>query len=69
MAVPCSCLEKRQSIEKLALSNLTEVFRQKTINSFNADKEWQIKAKNEVLRYINDFLKELETKKVKKRGE
>ena len=57
VAVPCSCLEKRQSIEKLALSNLTEVFRQKTINSFNADKEWQIKAKNEVLRYINDFLK------------
>lgn len=57
VAVPCSCLEKRQSIEKLALSGLTEVFRQKTINSFNADKEWQIKAKNEVLRYINDFLK------------
>lgn len=57
VAVPCSCLEKRQSIEKLALSNLTEVFRQKTINSFKADKEWQIKAKNEVLRYINDFLK------------
>ena len=57
VAVPCECLEKKQSIEKLALSNLTEVFRQKTINSFNADKEWQIKAKNEVLRYINDFLK------------
>lgn len=57
VAVACSCLEKRQSIEKLALSNLTEVFRQKTINSFKADKEWQIKAKNEVLRYINDFLK------------
>lgn len=57
VAVPCSCLEKRQSIEKLALSGLTEVFRQKTINSFKADKEWQIKAKNEVIRYINDFLK------------
>lgn len=57
VAVPCSCLEKRQSIEKLALSGLTEVFRQKTINSFNADKEWQIKAKNDVIRYIDDFLK------------
>ena len=57
MAVPCSCLEKRQSIEKLALSGLTEVFRQKTINSFKTNKEWQIKAKNEVIRYINDFLK------------
>lgn len=57
VAVPCSCLEKRQSIEKLTLSGLTEVFRQKTINSFNADKEWQIKAKNDVIRYINDFLK------------
>lgn len=57
VAVPCSCLEKRQSIEKLALSNLTDVFKQKTINSFKTNKEWQIKAKNEVLRYINDFLK------------
>ncbi len=57
VAVPCSCLEKRQSIEKLTLSGLTEVFRQKTINSFNADKEWQIKAKNDVIRYIDDFLK------------
>lgn len=57
VAVPCSCLQKRQSIEKLTLSGLTEVFRQKTINSFNADKEWQIKAKNDVIRYIDDFLK------------
>lgn len=57
VAVPCECLEKKQSIEKLALSNLTEVFRQKTINSFKADKEWQIKAKNDVIRYIDDFLK------------
>lgn len=55
VAVPCSCLEKRQSIEKLTLSGLTEVFRQKTINSFNADKEWQIKAKMKVLEYVNNF--------------
>ena len=38
VAVPCSCLEKRQSIEKLALSNLTDVFKQKTINSFKTNK-------------------------------
>ena len=57
VAVPCSCLEKRQSIEKMERSGLSEVFRQKTINSFIDDKEWQIKAKNEVIRYINDFLK------------
>lgn len=57
VAVACSCLEKRQSIEKMERSGLSEVFRQKTINSFKADKEWQIKAKNDVMRYVDDFLK------------
>ena len=57
VAVPCKCLSKKQSTEKLKISGLTEVFKQKTINSFKTDKEWQIKAKDEVIRYINDFLK------------
>lgn len=55
VAVPCSCLEKRQSIEKLALSNLTEVFRQKTIKTFTTNTEWQIEAKMKVLEYVNNF--------------
>ena len=55
VAAPCSCLEKRQSIEKLALSNLTDVFKQKTIKTFTTNTEWQIEAKMKVLEYINNF--------------
>lgn len=55
VAVPCSCLEKKQSIEKLALSNLTDVFKQKTIKTFTTNTEWQIEAKMKVLEYVNNF--------------
>lgn len=55
VAVPCSCLEKRQSVEKLALSNLTDVFKQKTIKTFTTNTEWQIEAKMKVLEYVNNF--------------
>ena len=55
VAVACSCLEKRQSIEKLALSNLTDVFKQKTIKTFTTNTEWQIEAKMKVLEYVNNF--------------
>lgn len=58
VAVPCECLQKKQSIEKMERSGLTEAFKQKTINSFVADKEWQKMAKFKVTKYINDFLKE-----------
>lgn len=57
VAVPCECLQKKQSVEKMERSGLSQAFEQRTINSFNADKEWQIKAKNEVIRYVDDFLK------------
>ena len=57
VATPCKCLPKRQSIEKMNRSGLTEVFKQKTINSFKADKKWQIEAKFKVKQYIEDFLK------------
>ena len=55
VAVACSCLEKRQSVEKLALSNLTDVFKQKTIKTFTTNTEWQIEAKMKVLEYVNNF--------------
>lgn len=58
VAVPCKCLAKKQSIQKMNRSNLTEVFKQKTINSFKADKKWQIEAKFKVLDYVEKFLKE-----------
>lgn len=58
VAIPCKCLAKKQSIEKMERSGLTEAFKQKTINSFVADKEWQKMAKFKVTKYINDFLKE-----------
>lgn len=55
VAVPCECLEKKQSVEKLALSNLTDVFKQKTIKTFTTNTEWQIEAKMKVLEYVNNF--------------
>lgn len=57
VAVPCKCLAKKQSIQKMNRSGLTEVFKQKTINYFKADKKWQIEAKFKVKQYIEDFLK------------
>lgn len=57
VAVPCKCLAKKQSIQKMNRSGLTEVFKQKTINSFKVDKKWQIEAKFKVKQYIEDFLK------------
>lgn len=57
VAVACECLEKKQSIEKMERSGLTEAFKQRTFKTFIVNNEWQIKAKNEVLRYVNDFLK------------
>lgn len=57
VAVPCKCLAKKQSIQKMNRSGLTEVFKQKTINSFKTDKKWQIEAKFKVKQYIEDFLK------------
>lgn len=57
VAIPCKCLAKKQSIQKMNRSGLTEVFKQKTINSFKADKKWQIEAKFKVKQYIEDFLK------------
>ena len=57
VARPCKCLQKRQSIEKMERSGLSQAFKQNTINSFIDDKEWQKMAKFRVLKYINDFLK------------
>lgn len=57
VAVPCKCLAKKQSIEKMNRSGLTEVFKQKTINSFTVNNKWQLEAKFKVKQYIEDFLK------------
>ena len=57
VASPCKCLPKRQSIEKMERSGLSQAFKQKTINSFKAGKKWQIEAKFKVKQYIEDFLK------------
>lgn len=55
IAVPCNCLDRKQSIEKMARSGLTEVFKSKTFNSFNADKKWQIEVKFKAKQYCSTF--------------
>lgn len=55
VAVPCECLEKKQSVEKLALSNLTEAFKQRTFKTFIVNNEWQLEAKAKAMDYSKNF--------------
>lgn len=55
VAVPCECLEKKQSIEKLKKSGLSDVFKTKTFKTFIATEKYQIEAKKKAIEYCNNF--------------
>lgn len=55
VAVPCECLEKKQSIEKMARSGLTEAFKQRTFKTFIVNNEWQLEAKAKAMDYSKNF--------------
>lgn len=55
VAVPCSCLEKKQSAEKMARSGLTEAFKQRTFKTFIVNNEWQLEAKAKAMDYSKNF--------------
>lgn len=55
VAVPCSCLEKKQSVEKMARSGLTEAFKQRTFKTFIVNNEWQLEAKAKAMDYSKNF--------------
>lgn len=55
VAVPCECLEKKQSVEKMARSGLTEAFKQRTFKTFIVNNEWQLEAKAKAMDYCKDF--------------
>lgn len=55
VAVPCECLEKKQSVEKMARSGLTEAFKQRTFKTFIVNNEWQLEAKAKAMDYSKNF--------------
>ena len=55
VAVPCECLEKKQSIEKMEHSGLTEAFKQRTFKTFIVNNEWQLEAKAKAMDYSKNF--------------
>lgn len=55
VAVPCECLEKKQSIEKMERSGLTEAFKQRTFKTFIVNNEWQLEAKAKAMDYSKNF--------------
>lgn len=57
VAVACECLEKKQSIEKMERSGLTEAFKQRTFKTFIVSNEWQLEAKAKAMDYSKNFKK------------
>lgn len=55
VAVACECLEKKQSVEKMARSGLTEAFKQRTFKTFIVNNEWQLEAKAKAMDYSKNF--------------
>lgn len=55
VAVACECLEKKQSIEKMERSVLTEAFKQRTFKTFIVSNEWQLEAKAKAMDYSKNF--------------
>ena len=55
VAVPCECLEKKQSVEKMERSGLTEAFKQRTFKTFIVNNEWQLEAKAKAMDYSKNF--------------
>lgn len=58
VAIPCECLEKRQILDKLERSGLTESFKRKTFNSYTIENEYQKKAKLQAISFCKRFQEE-----------
>lgn len=56
VAIPCECLGKKQSLEKLEKCGLSEAFKEKTFSSYECAKKYQIKARHQALKFCNDFV-------------
>ncbi len=55
VAVPCQCLSKKQSLEKLKKCGLTEVFKKKTFATYVCEKPYQAKAKHKAFKFCDNF--------------
>lgn len=56
VAVPCECLAKKQSLEKLKKCGLSNAFKKKTFSTYSTDKTYQIKAKHQALKFCDEFI-------------
>lgn len=54
VAIPCECLAKKQSLEKLEKCRLSEAFKQKTFTYYECEKKYQVKARHQALKFCND---------------
>ncbi len=58
IAYPCHCLEKMQIFERLSNCGLSEVFKKKTLSSYNCETKEEITNKRKALIYCNDYNKQ-----------
>lgn len=55
IAIPCECLQKKQSVEKMERSGLSEAFKQRTFKTFTVNNKWQLEAKTKAMNYSKNF--------------
>lgn len=56
VAVPCECLSKKQSLEKLEKCGLSEAFKKKTFGTYVCEKPYQATAKHKAFRFCDNFI-------------
>lgn len=54
-AIPCECLNKKQSIEKLEKCGLTEAFKKRTFETYLVNKKYQLEAKAKAINFCKNF--------------
>ena len=55
MAVPCECLHKKQSLEKLSRCGLSDAFKKKTFGDYICEKSYQVVAKSKAMKFCHNF--------------
>ena len=55
IAIPCECLDKKQSLEKLKKCGLNDAFKKRTFDTYVVSKKYQLEAKTKAMKYCNEF--------------
>lgn len=54
-AIKCECLDKKESLEKLEKCGLSDVFKNKTFQTYIPSRKFQLEAKTKAMKYCNEF--------------